>query len=626
MLLVVGCGGKSHPPGDGDSDAGVDGDADPGCVDLDGDGAGVGAGCPLQDCDDTDPGTTTECGDDCAARPFRAGCPCADIDVVPCYMGPAGTGGVGTCVPGLKVCTAGRWGACDGQSFPAAGETCDGRDEDCNGVVDDGVQSACGDCNFTCTETCVGVGCEAPFVADAGRNLDLNPDGSLSLGGVISPQNLVIWIANSEQGTVSKIDTRTRRELGRYRTAWGLYPDPSRTTVNPHGDVVVANRQHDSATKILASDCPDRNHDGVIQTSTGTDDVLAWSDRDQWEDECIVWNVDGIRAARGSAFEVRAELDGGLREVVWVGSYPFANGTVYEIDSVLGEKTGRELPETGAYGLAMGPGGILWSVALSGCPVATDTTTLEQTSYPCPPEGGGAYGLAVDSEGRVWIGNATARLVPATGTWELPAAQVYGSGITVDDRGNAYTGEGQGGFRIDGETMEVTPLPGMNGHGWAVDFDGDVWAVDLQANSAHVMDPDTLEVTDVTPPFAYPYTYSDMTGVMLMNTIAPAGIYEHVLELGRCDEGSFLDALAYDADLPAGGSLTLRLRSADTADLLVGEEWIAIGSAPADPSPIELDPRIAVGGVVAIEVTFATTEPAAKPTLARFALRTICGQ
>jgi hypothetical protein len=100
---------------------------------------------------------------------------------------------------------------------------------------------------------------------------------------------------------------------------------------------------------------------------------------------------------------------------------------------------------------------------------------------------------------------------------------VSGGGITVDAFGNAYTGEfGWGGaYKIDGETMETTALPGMGGHGWAVDFDGYIWSVDM-TNAAHVMDPETLEVEDVTPPFQSPYTYSDMTGFQLQNTVTPA--------------------------------------------------------------------------------------------------------
>ena len=36
-----------------------------------------------------------------------------------CYIGPAGTSGVGICKPGVKTCSAGVFGSCVGQVLPA---------------------------------------------------------------------------------------------------------------------------------------------------------------------------------------------------------------------------------------------------------------------------------------------------------------------------------------------------------------------------------------------------------------------------------------------------------------------------------------------------------------------------
>ena len=54
-----------------------------------------------------------------------------------CYSGPGGTAGVGACRAGTSTCSAGAYGACVGQVVPAT-ETCDGVDNDCDGIVDDG--------------------------------------------------------------------------------------------------------------------------------------------------------------------------------------------------------------------------------------------------------------------------------------------------------------------------------------------------------------------------------------------------------------------------------------------------------------------------------------------------------
>nr|MBK7069878.1 putative metal-binding motif-containing protein [Deltaproteobacteria bacterium] len=59
-----------------------------------------------------------------------------------CYTGPAGTSGVGVCRGGTQGCSAGAWGACSGQTLPGT-ETCNNLDDNCNGVIDDGVSQGC---------------------------------------------------------------------------------------------------------------------------------------------------------------------------------------------------------------------------------------------------------------------------------------------------------------------------------------------------------------------------------------------------------------------------------------------------------------------------------------------------
>ena len=63
--------------------------------------------------------------------------------VKPCYTGPAITKGVGACKAGTNTCSAGAWGACKGQVVPTK-ETCDGKDNDCDGEADEGSLCAVG--------------------------------------------------------------------------------------------------------------------------------------------------------------------------------------------------------------------------------------------------------------------------------------------------------------------------------------------------------------------------------------------------------------------------------------------------------------------------------------------------
>ncbi len=65
-------------------------------------------------------------------------CACQPNTQRQCYSGPAGTQNIGLCRGGLQTCNAQgtAWGACVGEVLPQ-GETCDGRDNDCNATVDD---------------------------------------------------------------------------------------------------------------------------------------------------------------------------------------------------------------------------------------------------------------------------------------------------------------------------------------------------------------------------------------------------------------------------------------------------------------------------------------------------------
>lgn len=64
---------------------------------------------------------------------------CAGGDFLYCYSGPPGTLDVGDCRPGTRACepSGDAFGPCTGEVVPAA-ETCDGRDNDCDGAVDQG--------------------------------------------------------------------------------------------------------------------------------------------------------------------------------------------------------------------------------------------------------------------------------------------------------------------------------------------------------------------------------------------------------------------------------------------------------------------------------------------------------
>jgi hypothetical protein len=65
-------------------------------------------------------------------------CPCTGDATQSCYTGPAGTAGVGRCRRGEQQCDNGQFGACEGSITPGT-ERCanSGEDDDCDGVEDD---------------------------------------------------------------------------------------------------------------------------------------------------------------------------------------------------------------------------------------------------------------------------------------------------------------------------------------------------------------------------------------------------------------------------------------------------------------------------------------------------------
>ncbi|MCB1175669.1 MAG: putative metal-binding motif-containing protein [Leptospiraceae bacterium] len=107
-------------------------------IDLDGDGH-----LACNDCNDQDPGVYPGNTEICDGKDNNCN---GQID-----EGIKRTCGVskGECRPGTQICQMGQWGSCQGSVGPSA-EVCDGKDNNCNGQIDENLQRACGQSRGEC--------------------------------------------------------------------------------------------------------------------------------------------------------------------------------------------------------------------------------------------------------------------------------------------------------------------------------------------------------------------------------------------------------------------------------------------------------------------------------------------
>jgi len=616
VFVVAACQpGRGGGDDDDDDDTGGEGEGEgENCSDPDGDHYGSGDDCLGDDCDQADPALWDQCGQDCEAHPERTGCPCDADGAVGCYTGPEGTQDVGICHGGERTCDDGVWTSCSGQQAPLPdGEQCNELDDDCNGRTDEGALNVCGTCGDAaedCEGISIGPDYGQPFCDDELEDCDgvqETPEGYLTLGETeVSLTN--IWIANSSEGTVSKLDTRSGDEIGRFYTGISDdQADPSRTAVDVDGSVYVANRAFyppartnatASVTKIAAHeiDCDDQDGDGTISTSTSSVPLP----RDT--DECVLWTVPVGNpgcGARAMAVDVEQGLDGTFDSKVYVGC--FYDREIHKLDGDDGAiDDSFSVADVSPYGFAITGDKLLYVAGLTvdylGGSNRVGIVDLNQNPpavrYADPPacgagglfgEGGiNTYGIAADDRGRLWSCNlwyhCVYRYDPEANQWDVEEAPAC-RGIAADGEGYMWSGEEATLIRWDPDQMtqvDSVSTSGSGGLGVAVDFDGKIWMVNEGSSDASRVDPNTMSEDGRFSTGTRPYTYSDMTGYQLRNITAPSGRYARTFEL--CDDAdSEWSGIGLDVDLPPGTSVSVRVRTGATVEELEAAAWIDFG-------------------------------------------------
>ncbi|WP_374241833.1 hypothetical protein [Zoogloea sp.] len=504
---------------------------------------------------------------------------------------------------------------------------------------------------------------------DQGTSLNVNhlsPD-QLQLN-VVTSTFPFLWVANGGEDTVSKIDTKNNKEVARYRTWFGpsgqpgYYnhlgdpwsgPAPSRTAVDKDGNAYVLNRHFEGRPavllKILASGGIDRNGNGVIDTSldandNGTIDTaeiipLADSnsngvlDPNELADERIAWAV-RVGPAGGLGRGLCIGTDGNL----WVGL--FNSQAYYKVRATDGAILAGPIsttptpgmPSAGAwtpYGCLIDGQGTLWSAGLNS-PMGKITNTQSNTGpwtissfYP----GYSNYGIALGSElGVTMVYLATpynnltfAKFNSATNTFTNPtppSSRYSTSGIVVDGAGDVVTGPyGSGGlvkYKPDGTVVWTAPTQ-FSGEtrGVIPDQDNNLWQI--SRTGARVM---KYRGTDGAPLGMVsvgnqPYTYSDASGSTVIGQTSPSGSWTVTFDSGTA--GSPWAPVWWNDSVPAGASLSVRVRTADTPADLPLKAWTNVTKG----GPIAL-----TGRYIEAQANFATTTGSPSPVLYDLTLAT----
>jgi streptogramin lyase len=395
-----------------------------------------------------------------------------------------------------------------------------------------------------------------------------------------------IWVANSAESTVSKINTETGCELGRYRTGPGT-ENPSRTTVDIFGDLWVGNRNSNTATKIA-----------LVPTDLNGDDTITTSE--DLNGNCLIESSEVLAWGTDEAVLLRISVDSGPRALaidadnnVWIGGYGqnmgYYNGTTGVL--IKNIPIGRS-----CYGALVDSNGRLWvSNANSGSLTRIDDPAGTHTMTPIPTGDGWVYGISIDRDGYIYTSaysnNRLRQLDPATNTWNysvtIPGGS-YGRGVAVGLDGDVWVAHSNAHTitrhnATDGSLKATVPV-GTTPTGIATAEDGKIWVTNLSSNNVMRVDPDTNLVDFTQEGHPGPYNYSDMTGIISRGITTRFGTWTVVYDEGTASVNTA--TVSWNADMPAGSTMTVMAESSvdgitwsDHGQIFSGVEFSTVANA-----------------------------------------------
>lgn len=602
------------------------------CVDRDGDQRGEG--CERgPDCNDDDPRLTTVCvagGADCAAQPYTEGCPCYAGTREDCYAGPQSTRDVGQCVHGRQTCLAGVWSECRGEVLPGF-ERCNAVDDDCDGVADEGVTSPCGGCNDACSGGVWG-GASEPFEADEGVSLTARGELTLAFTEI---ESSTVWVPNTGEASVSKVDADSATEVARYRVAGAT---PERVAVDYLGDAWVlspALQGRAALTKIVA----DPARCGAGRTSSGARQILPLG-----SDACVVQQLsvgaqdELLRTLVIDGTEAPDREFGGH---LWLGAQRGQRLLMVSADdgSVLREVA---VPGLAPFDAVFDAWGTLWLVDRAGLlgrvELAAEPATVEIIEAPlrCFE----FDSIASDAQGVLTLTGAGCESVVTYDPRVKRFAEVKTPGV-LDARGVAVLGVDSWVVHTAGrvsrvardplaivETFELATRVATPIESLAVGADAAqrVWVVSSgggEAGAGLLTGFDTLtgEVAAQLSVGSLPRPHGDITGSRRLGVFVPEAVVQHVFE-GCSTEGTGWGPLHVAWTAGEGGSTEVEVRHAERAALLADAKWQRLGRLPEDAQPYAT--AFSDGGVVEVRLRLRAAKRLGAPRITRVGLEWRC--
>jgi len=529
---------------------------------------------------------------------------------------------------------------CDDSNAMRGGpEVCDTFDNDCNGTVDDGLADVCGsECTPECELEPTVPGAEGWMpTPENSEGVIVDADGALTLGRT-EAASFAVWVANADEGTVSKLDSRTNTELARYPTVGDAAPAgtrpwseacnwsnqgncPSRTAVDQNFDAYVANRAFGSQGSLTKyanqeSDCVDRNMNGVIDTSRdlngdGTIDITG-AEFVGPSDECILW-TSGVANMDGSLTpnEVPRALALGLAPPdayignPWVGH--FATNEACELSATDGSTIRCiSIAPMGSYGGVADAMGRIWFADRATGVAANilgyiDTATSEFRLAPPAPVTGGCtganmypYGVTVDGEGHVFVAMSSCepglyRYTPATMTWDTFALPGGGTprGVAADET-SLWVGISHNTINfadgLAGRMLQFRLADMAFQRQWDLPTGRGPVGVGVSFDgSVWAIAQGTNSAARLDPMTGAwiehavgltPYTYSDFIGFGLNTFAQPRGNYVFTSEGCGADSTTHWIGARLRVEVPAGTGVEINARTANDPGDLDAQPWV----------------------------------------------------